>query len=177
MKHGHINRVIKFCLKRGHTFDMSETFRINHGYATQGYYFGAYGDAEDEKPLIQYSGSTTNHFITPGNGFAYIGFVDLQFNFNSPNAQSDGLLFSSANIKNILMLRCDFYEPDNGVFSISGLNTMRSNLFMVSSTISSAETMAISGVQMYGNYIHGLVLAKQQFRYLWESHRVFLLLR
>jgi len=153
----------KILFKRGQTFDMSETFRINHGYATQGYYFGAYGDDEDEKPLIQYSGSTTNHLITPGNGFAYIGFVDLQFNFNSPNAQSDGLLFSSAYIKNILMLRCDFQEPDNGVFSISGLDIMRSNIFMVNSTISSAETMAIAGVQMYGNFIHGLVLANNNF--------------
>jgi PKD repeat protein len=156
----------RILFKRGQVFLMGESLFIGHGWGTQGYSFESYGDPSDPKPLIQYDGPSESHMLRFGNGTGYINFIDLAFNFLGSEFQSDGLIFAYSSFKNLLLFRCDFREPDNGVLTISGGQEgsgILPGIFMVDNTIANPVTAPISGVQLYGTGIHGLVLADNTF--------------
>ncbi|MCP4024639.1 MAG: hypothetical protein GY729_22555 [Desulfobacteraceae bacterium] len=156
----------RILFKRGQTFFMGESLFIGHGWGTQGYSFESYGDISDPKPLIQYDGSSDQHMLRFGNGTGYINFIDLAFNFLGTQFQSDGLIFAYSSFKNLLLFRCDFREPDNSVFLLSGGTEdsgILPSIFMVGSTIANPVTSPTSVIQLYATGIHGLVLADNTF--------------
>lgn len=156
----------RILFKRGQTFTMDENLIIGHGFGTQGYSFETYGNPSDPKPVIQYNGTSEEHMLYFGYGTGYITFKDLEFNFLGSEQQSNGLIFATGALKNLLFLRCDFHEPNNGIYSLNGrkdADTKITNVFTVNCTIQNIETCPTSITQMYASAVHGFVLANNKF--------------
>ena len=163
----------RILFKRGQTFEISEHVGSEYGFGTQGFYFGAYGKASDAKPLIQWTGASGVTMLS-GYGLGYIGFVDLKFNFLSEIGQADGLFTTVCGAKNIVFLRCDFFEPNNGAWSYNGGSCEEAengvvyvktptNGFMFDSTVQNPQTHATAVTQIYQFGVHGLALINNTF--------------
>lgn len=153
--------------KRGQTFDFETPLTIGHGFGTQGYHFGAYGNSSDPKPIIQYKGPHNNLMLSFGFGTGYIGFVDLRFNFLDSNTdnQAQGLFGSGAATKNILFLRNDFYETYNSAVGASNalVDNPLTNFFVVDSTFQNPTTHIASVTHQAVFGVHGFVLWGNRF--------------
>lgn len=147
--------------KRGQTFMVNTNIGIGH-WPKYGYMFATYGSGE--KPVIQYTGTSTEHILSHGVGFGHVAFVDLEFRFRGGEGQhSSGLLYNAGGSRCILYLRVDAYDPLNGFFIMQGHggNSPSSNTFLVDSTVrdvvvypESVTLLAYWGARlaMLGNY-------------------------
>ena len=155
----------RILFKRGQTFEVTSKTTIGNGYGTGGYYFGAYGSGA--KPLIQWKGASSDFMLDFDFGSGYIGFTDLQFQFydEATGIKGIGLIWVNEYLKNILFLRDDFYNPDNGVWIISGVEESRpvSGLFMVNSTVHNNETHSTSATQIAAFGLNSLAILNSTF--------------
>ncbi len=155
----------RILFKRGQAFEVTSKTTIGNGYGTGGYYFGAYGSGA--KPLIQWKGASSDFMLDFDFGSGYIGFVDLQFQFydETTGIKGIGLIWVNEYLKNILFLRDDFYNPDNGVWNISGVDKSRpvSGLFMVNSTVHNNETHSTSVTQIAAFGLNSLAILNSTF--------------
>lgn len=155
----------RILFKRGQTFD-SEPVNIGHGYGTQGYAFGAYGNSGDPKPIIRRIDAGTTHTITVGQGTGYISFSDLEFNFLNGPTQAAGFFISNGATLNMLFLRCDFLEPSNGAIAMNaGGNTTNppANIFVVDSTFQQPTTNTTATTLIFAFGTYGYVLLGNTF--------------
>ena len=155
----------RILFKRGQAFEVTSKTTIGNGYGTGGYYFGAYGSGA--KPLIQWKGASSDFMLDFDLGSGYIGFIDLQFQFynETTGVKGIGLIWVNEYLKNILFLRDDFYNPDNGVWNISGVDKSRpvSGLFMVDSTVHNNETHSTSVTQIAAFGLNSLAILNSTF--------------
>lgn len=156
--------------RRGQTFSAGNVITIGHGFGTQGYYLGAYGNPGDPKPLIQWTGPTASDqfLINLGFGTGYIGFADLQFNFLSSGSQLNGLLHASNADKNLLFLRVDFFEPFNGAIAVesnfeSSPDTRMTGFFVVECSVQNPTTNPISITQLFAFGAKNYALLRNNF--------------
>ena len=74
------------------------------------------------------------------------------FNFFNSNHALGGLIFAPDGWKNILFLRCDFYDAVGGVFSFNGDNPEHepTGILLMGSSISMPETWETRDGSTYG---------------------------
>lgn len=145
--------------RRGQTFSLTTPVLAGHGQICQGIQFGAYGDAGQPKPLIQWEGTGGGMIFGAnsyaGIGGAYVVISDLRFDFwnRSNDDLLDGLIYAPNGWKNLLSLRCDFMESENSIMAFDGTGEDEpSGIFMVSSTISKEQTWnrSATGTHLFG---------------------------
>lgn len=102
--------------KRGQEFDVWERSNLDHS-KRYGVLFASYGDPEDSKPKIVFTGSSPITVIEKtGNGFAFLVFRDLEFDLtNTQNQVTAGLIFTTGNMTNLAFYNCDVKNFSGGV--------------------------------------------------------------
>jgi PKD repeat protein len=152
--------------KRGQAFSLyadlgTETALINtgNGGICQGVQYGAYGNPGDSKPQIRWEGVSGESIFKSYNGTAYLVFSDLDINFyNSSNdSQLRGLIRVYDHCRNLLMLRCDFHNPHNCVWTSQG-DLSPAGFFVVSCSVDNHETALWSVNQMGYGKAYGMAL-------------------
>ncbi|MDC0358168.1 PKD domain-containing protein [Oligoflexia bacterium] len=154
--------------KRGQVFLIDQQISLSHGEATQGILYAAYGNELDPKPLIQWNGPHDEFVINgQGVGFGHISFTDLEVNFLAPsNNQASGFFISFGEDKQILFLRCDFYEPLNGALGATDMHAIpaiTTAFFVVDSTFQNPTTNDIAVTQFFAFGVSRLALINNTF--------------
>lgn len=153
--------------KRGQTFKM-DTQAIDGDWRAQSVLFGAYGLGD--KPLIKYIGSKNDSWLTPGESWINVKFVDLIFDFESDDNQSQGLVYGHQRSKGWLFLRVEAKEPQNGFWHFSGSGGTTTDIFMIDSAVNQAKTYKTAGDQISATAnINHLAIIHSQFDQAGES--------
>lgn len=138
--------------RRGQTFRWTLASQYGHGSIVQGVMVGAYGTGA--KPKIKWEGTTGTVWGGPNIGGSTLAFVDLDIDLWNEVHQLTSFIGAPASWKQILLLRTDFHDPENGVLSMNGnpVSSKPTAIFMVDCNVDQYRTHANATTQMAGGY-------------------------
>lgn len=148
--------------RRGQVFSLSIKLNAGHGRICQGIHYGSYGNGLLDKPVIQWAGDSSRILLggsgdgeAAGIGGAFFSISDLTFKCwnKTRNTYLSGLLFAPSGWKNVLLLRCDFIEMRDAVWTLNGFDEDEpTGIFMISCSVRKDDSWSLNAgsVHLYG---------------------------
>jgi hypothetical protein len=139
--------------KCSQTFELAGIFTYGHG-PTRSVLFSTEPNCA-QKPVIQYTGIAEGSLLKVLSGWGYLSFVDLVFNLKSTDQSKPIIsLFTGDAGKNLLFLRTEVNEPNNGIVKISGSDGRPnpSGVFIIDSKVTNETTYGRSQIQIWGHF-------------------------
>src|SRR5512133_128437 len=148
--------------RRGQVFSLSIKLNAGHGRICQGIHYGSYGDLLLDKPAIQWTGDSSRILLggssddeAAGIGGAFFSMSDLAFKCwnRTNNTFLSGIIFAPSGWKNFLLLRCDFLEMRDAVWTFNGNEESEpTGIFMLSCSVRKDESwsMFAGSVHLFG---------------------------